>query len=194
MIWVITSPDAIPGEGIIIGELLQAGASRVLIRKPGWTMEQYIGLLAHIDPVCYPRIVIRDHALLAGVYGLAGVHWSGMQAAANKNTLITTRENSIGIHTISEITSTDIRYNTLLLSPVFDSISKPGYAGRHQAILVNNRRTVLALGGVDHTNIHLLKQWHFSGAALLGSIWRTPEKAVEHYSRMQQLWNKSDLM
>jgi thiamine-phosphate pyrophosphorylase len=49
------------------------------------------------------------------------------------------------------------------------------------------------LGGVDHTNVGLLKQWQFDGAALLGIIWKTPLQAVENYYRIQELWNRSDL-
>lgn len=104
------------------------------------------------------------------------------------------KENSTGIHTIEEITSTDIRIQTLLLSPVFNSTSKPGYEGQFGKQLPNkNNRQVLALGGVDHINVALLKQWHFDGAALLGAIWKTPADAVENYYRIQELWNKSDL-
>ncbi|HEY9257391.1 hypothetical protein [Chitinophaga sp.] len=102
--------------------------------------------------------------------------------------------NSTGIHSATEITYTPARYSTLLLSPVFDSISKPGYYGRVGGMLTNkDHRPVLALGGVDHTNIVSLKKWQYDGAALLGAIWKTPAKAVENYYRIQQLWNKSDL-
>jgi thiamine-phosphate pyrophosphorylase len=105
------------------------------------------------------------------------------------------KENSTGIHTIEEITSTNIRIQTLLLSPVFNSISKPGYEGQFGRQLGNkNNRQILALGGVNHTNITWLKQWHFDGAALLGAIWEIPAYAVENYYRIQELWNRSDLL
>ncbi|MGO4289184.1 thiamine phosphate synthase [Chitinophaga sp. RAB17] len=192
MIWIITSPERLHEEERIIAALLSAGASRIVLRKPGWTTEQYMTLLDAINPDCYDRLLIRDQPLLAAQYGLSGVHWSGEAKAFHSTALY--RENSTGIHSPGEITSTNKRYNTLLLSPVFDSISKPGYHGRAGGMLTNkDNRPVLALGGVDHTNIILLKQWLFDGAALLGAIWKTPAKAVDNYYRIQQLWNKSDL-
>lgn len=224
MIWIITSPERLHEEERVIAALLSAGTSRVLLRKPDWTTEEYAALLDTIHPDCYDRILIRDQPLLAEQYGLAGTHWSGAaravyetqlchqdNAAVPKNSITPATKsiwknisnealnvlltNSTGIHSASEIASTHIRYSTLLLSPVFNSISKPGYAGRTEGMLTNkDHRPVLALGGVDHTNIILLKQWHFDGAALLGAIWKTPAKAVENYYRIQQLWNKSDLM
>lgn len=229
MIWIITSPERLHEEARIIDELLSAGTSRVLLRKPRWNAEQYATLLDKINPDGYNRIMIRDQPLLANDYGLSGVHWSGtaralletdfliannaenkkndtsytaaqvwINASNGANSISPAPEkftaNSTGIHSADKITLTNKRYSTLLLSPVFDSISKPGYQGTSAGILTNkDNRPVLALGGVDHTNIILLKQWHFDGAALLGAIWKTPAKAVENYYRIQQLWNKSDL-
>lgn len=192
MIWVITSPERIHEEKQIIAALLSAGASRVVLRKPGWTTAQYRALLDNIPPDYYNQLLIRDEPLLAAEYGLAGVHWSKGVSAFHATTIYT--ENSIGIHSADEITVTNTRYSILLLSPVFNSISKPGYTGRAAGMLTNkDHRPVLALGGVDHTNIILLKKWQFDGAALLGAIWQTPAKAVENYYRIQELWNKSDL-
>ncbi|MBO9728898.1 MAG: thiamine phosphate synthase [Chitinophaga sp.] len=192
MIWVITSPERIHEEVQIISGLLSAGASRVVLRKPGWTQEQYRALLEGIPPDYYGRLLIRDEPLLATEYGLAGVHWS--KAANTFHAAAAYSENSIGIHSADEITVMSKRYSVLLLSPVFDSISKPGYTGRAAGTLTNkDHRPVLALGGVDHTNIISLKKWQFDGAALLGAVWQTPAKAVENYYRIQELWNKSDL-
>ncbi len=228
MIWIITSPERIYEEAPVIAALLAAGAGRVLLRKPGWSTQQYAGLLDKIPAEYYSRLMIRDQPLLARRYKLAGVHWSGearlkiQSAVAGGNAVLTKeentgtegmapvsnqrkqqprylspenfKENSTGIHSVNELTLTGTRFNTLLLSPVFNSISKPGYHSRQAGMLTEkNNRQVLALGGVDHTNVHLLKNWQFDGAALLGAIWKTPAQAVETYCRIQQLWNKSDL-
>ncbi|HWV68513.1 hypothetical protein [Chitinophaga sp.] len=228
MIWIITSPERIYEEAPVITALLAAGATRILLRKPGWSTQQYTRLLDKIPAEYYSQLMIRDQPLLACRYKLAGVHWSGEArlqmhpAVAGGNTVLTNgentgmeemwpvsgqrkqqfrylspenfKENSTGIHSAKELTLTSTRFNTLLLSPVFNSISKPGYHGRHTGMLPEkNNRQVLALGGVNHTNVHLLKNWQFDGAALLGAIWKTPAQAVETYCRIQQLWNKSDL-
>lgn len=229
LIWIITSPERIHEEAPVINALLAAGATRVLLRKPGWSLQQYTDLLDKIPAEYYHRLLIRDQPLLAHSYKLAGVHWSGearhqmAPATTGSNVILTGeentgiakmapvftqkqqhhrylspenfKENSTGIHSKYEITLTDIRFNTLLLSPVFNSISKPGYHGRQEGMLPEkNGRQVLALGGVDHSNIYLLKNWQFDGAALLGAIWKTPARAVENYCRIQQLWNRNDLM
>jgi len=228
LIWIITSPERIYEEVPVITALLAAGASRILLRKPGWSAQQYAALLEKIPSEYYSRLLIRDQPLLAHRYQLAGVHWSGevrlqMQffilgsnvvsaegenADTGKAAPVTGqeklpsrylspenfKENSTGIHSTEELTLTDTRFRTLLLSPVFNSISKTGYYGRQMGVLPEkNNRQVLALGGVDHTNVHLLKKRQFDGAALLGAIWKIPAQAVENYCRIQELWNRSDL-
>lgn len=208
MIWIITFPEALREEAQTIKALLDAGASRIVLRKPGWTVPQYEQLIREIDPACYNRILIRDLQQLASRYRLAGVHWSGaerVRVASSESRKVFTpafkrmspeelaRENSTGIHSMEEITQTDQRYSTLLLSPVFDSISKPGYQGKHSGPLSEQyNRKILGLGGIDHTNIHLLKHWYFDGAALLGAIWKVPAKAVDNYCRIQEIWNRND--
>jgi thiamine-phosphate pyrophosphorylase len=190
MLWIITSPQRVHEEERLITGLLEAGAARVLLRKPGWSSAEYRRLIDKIGCGYYNRLLIRDQPLLAAAYGLAGVHWSGQGNAAPQPGFI----NSKGIHSTAGITLTDKRFCTLLLSPVFNSISKPGYAGRFNAPVTNKQnRQVLALGGVNHANIAQVKQWNFDGAALLGAIWETPAKAVENYYRIQELWNRNDL-
>lgn len=190
MLWIITSPERVHEEERLVSALLEAGAARVLLRKPGWSTGQYRLLIDKIGSNYYNRLLVRDQPLLAAAYGLAGVHWSGQENAAP----LPGFTNSKGIRSADGITLTDKRFCTLLLSPVFNSISKPGYAGRFHAPLASkHNRQVLALGGVNHTNIALVRQWNFDGAALLGAIWETPAKAVENYYRIQELWNKNDL-
>ena len=83
----------------------------------------------------------------------------------------------------------------MFYSPVFASISKPGYGpavsldlvaqqvaairGRQAALpqgrLPQDRLPLLiGLGGVSADNVALLQQAGFDGAALMGALWQTP--------------------
>jgi thiamine-phosphate pyrophosphorylase len=182
MLWVITSPDFIREEEKIIPDLLAAGADRVLIRKPIWEQDAYRQLLDKLPASVYSKLLIRNNYQLAVAYKLAGCHWT--EAAA----FLPELEHSTGIHQSSEIQAKDSRFSTLLLSPVFDSISKTGYQGRHAHIVNNHNRRVLAMGGIDHNNISQLSSWNYQGAALLGAIWKTPSAAIQSFLKIQQAW------
>jgi thiamine-phosphate pyrophosphorylase len=69
----------------------------------------------------------------------------------------------------------DIDYVTL--SPIYNSISKPGYNSSFdlfdaQLLSALKRQKVIALGGVTPDKFQQLHDAGFAGAALLGYVWR----------------------
>ncbi len=71
----------------------------------------------------------------------------------------------------------------MFLSPVFDSISKPGYGSRFSTEelreaagkgLINAK--VYALGGVDPSRFAELEALGFGGVALLGAAWQPVDR------------------
>ncbi len=100
---------------------------------------------------------------------------------------------STGIHSTADLPRSGAPWDLLLLSPVFDSISKPGYKGRfHSGFRLphhGSEAKVLALGGVDETNAAQARQMGFDGIGLLGAIWQKPAQAVEQFHAISQQWN-----
>lgn len=195
MIQIITHPGHIPDETTIWKQLLNEGADSILLRKPGWPAEDYEALLLQTDPVCYPKLIIADHAVLCGRYGLQGVHF-GEHARAGAN-VKKQQFLSSSIHSVDTLHTISNDWDQLLLSPVFDSISKKGY----RAAFDENFRlgkngfkgTVLALGGINANTAGKARDMLFDGIALLGAIWEDPKKAVSEYSNISNIWRKKQL-
>lgn len=198
MVWIITSPERIHGEEKIIAALLQAGAARIVLRKPYWETREYNMLLEEIDPAFFPAVIVHDNFQVCNKYPVGGIHLSGKvrgSMTTNELQLCLQRytHSSTGIHDTADIGAMPPQFNTLLLSPVFNSISKPGYTGRFAQPLPDKQgRQIFAMGGVNAANIGRVKQWHFDGVAVLGAIWQEPAKAVDNYLRIQELWNRND--
>jgi thiamine-phosphate pyrophosphorylase len=105
----------------------------------------------------------------------------------------TTREMALSasLHSweeVREVPSRALEY--VFLSPLFDSISKPGYlAGkdliRRPAGIAPCR--LIGLGGIDADTIGEVIQHGWDGAALLGYIWQHPEKAVERFRKLKEI-------
>lgn len=166
----ITLPYCYDGEADdIVGKLASGEAWRVHIRKPEASPEQVRCLLDAVPPVWRERLTIHDHLDLAVEYGLGGVHlnrrcstpprlWHGLVSRS--------------LHKVGEIDLYE--YDYAFLSPVFPSISKPGYMGNlDKEILrehLNDR--IFALGGVEPRRVEELRAMGFSGAAMLGAAWR----------------------
>lgn len=167
----ITPPYFYPGEAESIGEALRQGrCDRLHLRKPGATEEQVRHLIEEIDSDLYPRITIHGFHHLAAEYRLGGIHlnsacpnppegWNGLTSRS--------------LHSVEEIKGlTDEDY--AFISPVFDSISKPGYQTPFsiEELEENITHRVYALGGVVPDRMPLLEFMGFKGCAMMGAFWR----------------------
>jgi hypothetical protein len=98
---------------------------------------------------------------------------------------------SSSLHSWEEIK--DIRgmgLTYVFLSPVFDSISKPGYVANPDLWRRPDRPypcKVIGLGGVDKDSIGELIREGWDGAAVLGWIWEEPDRAVRRYKRLRKI-------
>jgi len=84
-------------------------------------------------------------------------------------------------HSVDEVAKTNKDY--VFLSPIFDSISKPGYKSDFdlQSIfrqIQNVNTEVYALGGIDNANVKLLKGSSFQGVGLKGAIWNKGDNPI----------------
>lgn len=198
MLLIITHPEHLPNETQLWQQLLHAGADIILLRKPQWPPEAYAQALEQTSPDCYPKIMVAGHWELYQRFGLMGVHLSEQLREQTDAQLIAEYRRqgcrvSTGIHNVAALPLAGNEWDYLLLSPVFDSISKPGYRGQLSPDfkLQKNGSTakVLALGGVDSTNAAQAKQMGFDGLALLGAIWQTPATAVQQLQHIKSIWN-----
>jgi thiamine-phosphate pyrophosphorylase len=203
---VITSPGSWDGEAECLEELLRAGLEKLHLRKPGGEKE---ALLERLAQNWASRLVLhggKDVLDMAMHYGIPQVHghWYAPWAAdgdaelhartnAGEVPFVVGREIglSASVHSweeVAQITPGVLEY--VFLSPLFDSISKPGYkAGKD---LLQRRAGVLpckliGLGGIDQHTIGQVIDHGWDGAAVLGYIWDKPQKAVERFKLLKAI-------
>ena len=193
---IITSQDFIPDEARIVTELFKAGLDLLHVRKPDADVHAVENLLQGIAPEYRTRIVIHDFFSLKDKYLLGGIHLNSRhpEAPANYEGIL-----SRACHSLEEVETTVSLFNYVLMSPVYDSISKQGYRSGYsqealqqaQAERIINEK-VVALGGISAANLSEIKALGFGGAALLGDIWnryQTWEDAKEvlsHFGRLKK--------
>lgn len=171
---IITEPGFFPREPEALRRLLDGLECRVHLRKPGSAAEDMRRLVESLPEELRPRLTLQDHLRLAPEYGVGGVHptsrfpeippgWRGLV--------------SHSCHSLDELAMCrDADY--MFLSPVFDSISKSGYASAFSDAQLREAAgrqigpRVYALGGVRPENFPLLREYGFGGAALLGHVWK----------------------
>jgi len=190
---VLSSPEAIEQEQTVVIQLFEAGLQRFHLRKPDYSDIDYAKWLSFLPRMYWNRVVLHHHYHLAEQLGLGGVH---LTEESRKNSspsdLLARIEDfraeglrvSAAIHQVEALEFLGQWCDYLLVSPVFDSISKSNYTANPNLEVKNWKHKVKAqlfgLGGVQANNVPLLLEKGYDGAAVLGYIWTHPEKAVAH--------------
>ena len=171
---VITTPTCFEGEAACINTLFAHGLMRLHLRKPKASEDAIETLLKQIDTEYHARIVLHDAFDLINRYAVGGLHLNSRNRLPLKQF-----KGSISrsCHSLEELE----RYKTydyLLLSPIYNSISKEGYGSTfsptelkqaEKAGIITPR--IIALGGIDAAAIKELQPSAFGGVAVLGALW-----------------------
>lgn len=167
----ITPEEPSAEEPRLIMELLERGWTMAHLRHPDATLRQMRQIIESIDQRFHGRLRLHGHFTLAAEFNLGGLH---LNKRCPTPPDFYSGPVSRSCHSIKEVSeSSGCDYVTL--SPVFDSVSKPGY---HAAFSpdeldsLNELREpdVIALGGVTPERVDLLRRWNFAGYAVKGAI------------------------
>lgn len=168
----ITPPDIRRDEGESIVRLLDEKVDIMHLRKPCCSICEMEELIQSIPKEYASRIRLHDHFELCLKYGLRGVHINSREFDVPSGVTCVSRS----CHNIMELDipappGCRLEYQTL--SPIFDSISKPGYKAGFdldelQSYIAGKR--VVALGGVTSDRFQELKRVGFIGVAMLGCL------------------------
>ena len=185
---IITPPTTSAVETRVAGAMLEAGLAALHLRKPGAPAQELAAYIEAIPEEFHSRLVLHSHYELVPRYGLRGAHLPAGRRAAGPPpwqpgsgfTL------STSFHSLAEVARHRRRYDYVFLSPIFDSLSKPGYGAAFDpgtlkgalagwAARPSYRPQVLALGGIAATNLGAIRAMGFAGAAVLGAVWQSPD-------------------
>lgn len=165
-----TMPEPAPDEARRIAMLLDDGWDYVHLRHPGLSQADTASILRGIPEDMAAKIVIHDHFDLARDFNIAALHLNSRNPSAPG---WYTGAVTASCHAISEVMHAGPhRYVTL--SPIFDSISKPGYLRAFTPAqleqLSDSRVDVIALGGINSENISEVSCLPFAGYAVMGAL------------------------
>ena len=173
---LLSYPEFFAGESDILCSLMDKYEFTFHLRKPNASNRDYDIFMQSVPKEFHNRIVLHDAYNLQQKYQVKGLHFSTMNRSVAEN-IITHGTKSTSCHSVAEARTQDGIFDYLFLSPVFKSISKPGYTGNLdmpevKAYLSEQRKTqIIALGGIDETKIQGLKNYMFDGVAVLGAVW-----------------------
>ncbi|MDR2936225.1 MAG: thiamine phosphate synthase [Rikenellaceae bacterium] len=196
---LVTLPDIFPNEPEAFRALTQAGAGIIHVRKPQASESALTGLLREVSGKGHcGTLTLHHHLPLAVQYGLGGVHLRGVDWAAVPHGF----RKSASCHAWNEVAALAGKADYVFLSPVFDSISKPGYSSGFERrdlfekLKQKVRPPVVALGGVTPERVSEICRMGFDGVAALGSVWVCEDgkieitKTVKNYEKLSMEWER----
>ncbi|MFV0522603.1 MAG: thiamine phosphate synthase [Mangrovibacterium sp.] len=197
-LYLISHNSFFKGEELVVSELLDRYDFTFHLRKPGASNDEYESFLNKIPRALHAKIMIHEAYELIDKFELKGLHFSTMDRNFRSN--FPANICSTSAHSLNELKGIERQYDYQFLSPIFPSISKPGYIGKLKPVDIKNylktKRTnkTIALGGINENNINILKLMGFDGVAVLGSVWgNKPENVTEIVNRFEKIWHSISL-
>ncbi len=199
MLLVISNPTPVANEASLINRLFEEGLPVLHLRKPESPLKEVAMLLQNIEPVHYPKIALHQHHSIAGNFGISRLHYTeAARKAASQETLSQQRAEyiiSTSVHSLADYQGLAEYFDYAFLSPVFNSISKPGHQAQAFALKKSDKKmytSLIALGGVDDGNCHKAYEMGYDGVAVLGAVWQTKDtlsafKAIQCKCRINDL-------
>lgn len=198
MIIALTAEETIQAEQSIIHTLFENGLDMLHVRKYHFTDLQMSKYVASIDATYHHKLVMHSHPLLSFELGINRIHLSesnrkdGYQQGRVRGSIYST-----SVHHIDQFNNLDNRWDYAFLSPLFASISKPGY-GVNNALLdqlqlrSNFDVRLIGLGGINAANCQLPLQYGADGIALFGALWRYPE-TIQNFISCKKSYGKTPI-
>ena len=196
LLTVLTLPGMFAGEADHLEGLLEAGLSRLHLRKPAAEPGELEGLLRRLAPRWSERLVLHGGRELALRYGIPNVHGSveyrdgrgrsggGPFVGAGERLVIST-----SVHSWEEFGLLPEGLAYAFISPLFDSISKVGYLANTELLREPKPGPCLpvGLGGVNVETLAEMVQLGWKGGAVLGWIWEQPGLAVRRFEQLKKI-------
>ena len=200
---IFSYPTELPNEVDMVNEVLATEIDYFHIRKPEFDTLAMQNYIESIHSEHYHKLVVHSHYECVKRYELAGIHLNkkGLNSIRTeeesdkcyieplllKNRQIEVFGDRPGIvsasaHSFDEILSFPFAVDYVTLSPIYDSITKPGYKSEYTDIqklklfLAGCPTKVIALGGVKEENEAALKEIGFAGFAILGQYWHNKKQ------------------
>lgn len=192
---VLSDPAYFKGEASLINQLFEAGLSVFHLRKPDSERGTYASLIGKIHERYHHRIALHAyHEIIIDFPSIKRLHypeWLRKQICKDEihseDPVLTNCTLSTSIHHLKELDQLE-GFDYTFYGPVFNSISKPGYAAVADADLVlperKNDVRIIALGGIDARKVAQIKRLGFDGLAVLGTIWNKKEQALDNFKQL----------
>lgn len=190
MILLISTENNIKDEIKILNQLFEAGLELFHLRKPEKNYKAHCDYLNQIETKYHNRVVVHFFHELINKYDLKGIHFQEqkrrdcLDISSNYFARLNMNEKTISssFHELEELEKCEFEFNYHFLSPIFSSISKPGYKGRGFDVNYIDKK-IIGVGGVTIENLSEFLALGYKGVGVIGSIWNN-STPIKHFKEL----------
>ncbi len=169
----ITPEEILPDEAKTITAILDSGWDMVHLRHPAATVKDMRRIIEAVPQRLHRKLRLHGHFSLTDEFNLGGLHLNSRcpNPPANYSGTL-----SLTCHSPEQVAEAAAagKHDYVILSPVFDSVSKQGYNAAFSPEDIRRATScgvpVVALGGVTPARLHEIEADGFSGYAVLGYL------------------------
>jgi thiamine-phosphate pyrophosphorylase len=175
----------------LLPPLFEAGLQTLHLRCQTWDLARFSALIKEIPAEYHSRLIIHSHYELANEFHLKGIHFTEKSKQSIPSIDFVKSypglQLSASFHSLAELKENTFAFEYVFLSPIFNSISKSGYCSAFQPWELvtflqqyhkDTSTKVIALGGIQASNIMDIHKIGFDGAALYGTLWESENPAA----------------
>ena len=190
MEFILLSPEVFnPNEHSLLKEMLELGLKQYHLRKPQVELSELQRFVKGIPSEFHSSLVLHGTPEWMQHFPIQNLHLKEHQQAPDAKI----KKLGKSIHFLPDLNLKNSTFDYLFLSPVFSSISKPGYGNAFpkddlQLHLKKHKQAypkqkVYALGGVTPDHVAESRELGFDGVVALGGVWNQddPLSQVEKF-------------
>lgn len=199
-----TNPETLPQESILLNALFEQGLPWLHFRKPDYTLSEAEALLKSIATPYHPRIILHHHWELANHYPIGGLHWTEWHRRQHTpedfDRLVAQQQRQgwqVGTAVHHPLTFDQLPpyLDYATASPLFPSISKPGYQPSFDWYLSRVYPfSVVGVGGICAENLPRAYARGFREVIFMGAVWKEPQNALLNYKLLCKTMERLDPM
>lgn len=184
-----------------IVSMFEMGADYLYLRKPEKDISYWYAYIEQFPYGWESKMITSEFKLLHDLK-LGGFHFNRemLQNVSEKDLIENLKmlkdssiKSSVTAHDLSELNKYDGQFDIVLISPLFDSISKKEYHGNWDfeklKIFIENRTPLSTLligqGGIVDKNVSEVQSLGLDGYALLGYLWNSSEDVIENFKKLR---------
>lgn len=197
---IVYTPDSrVEREIELTAGLLSAGADYLYLRRQGEDDAYWLAYAEQLPFADQGKIFTSSFRVLHEM-GLGGFHFTGkaiaeldqQDLAENLKMLeLSGKKSSATVRSLEALQQLDGHLDILLLSPMFESISKPGHrrdwdldALKDYLQKRTSKTELFAQGGINFDRIEEVKSLGFDGIALLGALWASSGQVMSDFEKI----------